>query len=408
MTIVRNFSPSSAASSTPADGSVTNVKVATNAAISADKLVDGTTNKIMTSGERTKLVGIAAGATVYFDENAQDAAASLLTSGAHSGISFAYDDTNNRVNATVTSGGGGPATGGTSPVTWETWTGTNGAVWPAQWTTTGTTADIQSNAGRHLTPATANARIDSKLAGEVSDGQLLCKWQMDSTGVQRFVEFHARQADTNNFYSITTDNANTSLYIMSDGNLSVLAGPVAFVPAANTWYWTRFQWAGTRFLARWWADGLSEPTAWSIDATSNTFSVGQVVLASANGSAATARTTSFDDLQVWSYGGSGLATIPASTKTSSYTLVLADAGDAVEVNTASASTLTVPLSSSVSFPIGTVIEIVQLGAGQVTIAGAGGVALRSASGLRLRTQYSVASIRKSGADTWVVSGDVVI
>jgi hypothetical protein len=43
----------------------------------------------------------------YTDEQAQDAAASLLTTGSHTGISFAYDDTLGRVNATVTGGGSG-------------------------------------------------------------------------------------------------------------------------------------------------------------------------------------------------------------------------------------------------------------------------------------------------------------
>jgi len=36
------------------------------------------------------------------NEAAQDAAASLFTSGSHSGISFSYDDQNNRINATAT------------------------------------------------------------------------------------------------------------------------------------------------------------------------------------------------------------------------------------------------------------------------------------------------------------------
>lgn len=39
-------------------------------------------------------------------EQIQDDAASLFTTGAHTGISFAYDDVNNRINATVTVSGG--------------------------------------------------------------------------------------------------------------------------------------------------------------------------------------------------------------------------------------------------------------------------------------------------------------
>src|SRR5262245_45908904 len=38
----------------------------------------------------------------YSDELAQDAAALLFTNGTHSGISFAYDDPNAKLNATVT------------------------------------------------------------------------------------------------------------------------------------------------------------------------------------------------------------------------------------------------------------------------------------------------------------------
>lgn len=54
---------------TPADSSVTDAKVAAGAAINADKLVDGTANKLLTAAERTKLGGVATGATA----NATDA-----------------------------------------------------------------------------------------------------------------------------------------------------------------------------------------------------------------------------------------------------------------------------------------------------------------------------------------------
>ena len=43
----------------------------------------------------------------YSDEKAQDAVAGSLTTGNHTGISFTYDDTTGRINATVTGGGGG-------------------------------------------------------------------------------------------------------------------------------------------------------------------------------------------------------------------------------------------------------------------------------------------------------------
>ena len=52
-------------------------------------------------GDNTWAVPSVSGGGTYTDEQAQDAAAALLTGGSHSGISFTYDDTGNKVNATV-------------------------------------------------------------------------------------------------------------------------------------------------------------------------------------------------------------------------------------------------------------------------------------------------------------------
>lgn len=102
------------------------------------------------------------------------------------------------------------------------------------------------------------------------------------------------------------------------------------------------------------------------------------------------------------------ATVVASTKTTSYTLVLADAGTVIEMNSASATNLTVPPNSSVAFPVGTVIEAGRLGAGSVTLVAGGGVTIRVPTGasLILRAQYSTVGLRKRAADEWVASGDL--
>lgn len=54
----------------PIAGSVTNASMAVGAAISSDKLADGTTNGVYTLAERTKLAGIATGATNYTNATA--------------------------------------------------------------------------------------------------------------------------------------------------------------------------------------------------------------------------------------------------------------------------------------------------------------------------------------------------
>lgn len=96
-----------------------------------------------------------------------------------------------------------------------------------------------------------------------------------------------------------------------------------------------------------------------------------------------------------------------TAKTASYTLVLTDAGTTIRMNLAGANNLTVPLNSSVAFPIGTVISIRQTGAGQTTIVATGGVTLISSSGtLTLRAQGSLATLTKDASDTWYVDGDL--
>lgn len=94
-------------------------------------------------------------------------------------------------------------------------------------------------------------------------------------------------------------------------------------------------------------------------------------------------------------------------KTSSYTLSNLNERDSViEMGSASALTLTIPADSSVNFPVGTSLDILQTGAGQVTIAGAGGVTVNATPGLKMRTQWSGATLFKRGADLWVVYGDL--
>lgn len=89
----------------------------------------------------------------------------------------------------------------------------------------------------------------------------------------------------------------------------------------------------------------------------------------------------------------------------SYTLVLADAGKLVEISNASANNLTVPLNSSVAYPVGTQINILQTGAGQTTVVATGGVTINATPGLKLRAQWSSATLIKRATDTWVLIGD---
>jgi len=102
-----------------------------------------------------------------------------------------------------------------------------------------------------------------------------------------------------------------------------------------------------------------------------------------------------------------LTEINAQTGTT-YTLVLADRAKVVTMNNAGANTLTIPTNSSVAFSVGTVINVIQLGAGTTTISGDTGVTVNgvSAGSGDINTQYNGASLLKIATDTWVASGDI--
>jgi hypothetical protein len=102
------------------------------------------------------------------------------------------------------------------------------------------------------------------------------------------------------------------------------------------------------------------------------------------------------------------APIPVTAQTASYTLVLADAGTFITFNVAGAHNLTVPLNSSVAFPIGSWIDFQQIGAGQTTVVATGGVTITStpSTALKLSSQYSAARLFKRAADIWSLIGDI--
>jgi len=78
----------------------------------------------------------------------------------------------------------------------------------------------------------------------------------------------------------------------------------------------------------------------------------------------------------------------------------------IEMSHTSTNTLTIPPESSVNFPIGTQIMVLQTNAGQTTIAAGSGVSAHATPGLKLRDQYSMATLIKRGSDTWIVTGDL--
>jgi hypothetical protein len=96
-----------------------------------------------------------------------------------------------------------------------------------------------------------------------------------------------------------------------------------------------------------------------------------------------------------------------------YTFVLADANNKlVTASNAAAQTYSIPTNANVAYPVGTQLNIIAIGAGQVTINAvtSGTTTVLSNGGTaaspKLRVQYSSATCIKVATDTWYVIGDI--
>ena len=100
-------------------------------------------------------------------------------------------------------------------------------------------------------------------------------------------------------------------------------------------------------------------------------------------------------------------TINAQTGTP-YTLALADRGQTVTMDNASANTVTIPTNASVAFAVGSVVTVIQKGAGVTTIAGATGVTVNgvSAGSGDMSAQWQGVAVMKIATDEWIVSGAI--
>jgi hypothetical protein len=85
----------------------------------------------------------------------------------------------------------------------------------------------------------------------------------------------------------------------------------------------------------------------------------------------------------------------------------------IEANSSSDITLTIPLNSATAFPVGTSIDVVRVGTGNLIIAGSAGVTINATpqnatNQAKLRAQWSSATLLKRGTDSWIVMGDLSV
>lgn len=147
------------------------------------------------------------------------------------------------------------------------------------------------------------------------------------------------------------------------------------------------------------ADYISDTTQTALNAKQGTLTL------TTTGTSGAATLVS-NTLNIPQYSG-GSSLVVTNRQTASYTLVLTDADKLVEMNVATANNLTIPLNSTVAFPIGTKIDIVQYGAGQTTFVPISGVTIRSSnSWLKMNARYGAATLTKIATDEWYLWGNL--
>lgn len=95
------------------------------------------------------------------------------------------------------------------------------------------------------------------------------------------------------------------------------------------------------------------------------------------------------------------------SKTASYTAEITDAGKTINMDVATANTVTIPPNSSVPFPIGSRFDIIQTNAGQTSLVAGVGVTIYSKnSNKKIAARYSGCTIFKTDTNAWVLIGDL--
>lgn len=75
----------------------------------------------------------------------------------------------------------------------------------------------------------------------------------------------------------------------------------------------------------------------------------------------------------------------------------------LEVNSTSDTTITVPTNAAAAFPVGTKIEVFQVGTGIPTVTAASGVTFQPTGSVPVPGQYKSVFLRKRATNTWAIA-----
>lgn len=199
------------------------------------------------------------------------------------------------------------ATVTTSGVTYgsETWTGANGAAWPAQWvegqTGSSAAATIQGNKGRLASGTqggeSSASRISRRLSSAAAiDYDVSGTWTPDSNDPYAAVGVRCDDAlDFQSGYYLNLNKSGTiTLSAWNGWTETAVLGSITFAASSGTTYGFRVRAIGNSIKARVWSG--SEPVnTWDVDVTDSTITTaGRVGLTVVAGTAAVAHSVDFD------------------------------------------------------------------------------------------------------------------
>ena len=212
----------------------------------------------------------------------------------------------------------------------ESWTGADGAAWPAQWvagqTGSGAAATIQSNRGRLASGAqgaySGASRISRRLnITAVADVEISGVWRPDAAEPYGAVAVRADNAiDSGTGYYLDLNKSGTLALSVKVGFVSTTLATISFTAASNTSYGFRLRAVGSSIKARVWSG--TEPTSWQIDLTNAAVTgTGAVGLTVVGGNATTAHAIDFDDILVTNgqSGPSGTVAVSGAVTASAVT-----------------------------------------------------------------------------------------
>lgn len=315
------------------------------------------------TGLQSALDAKAATNAIPTTEQLQDLVAAMFQGGTHTNASVTYDD----AAGTLSVG----ASGGGTPMTQEQVEDFVGALIQVQGTGLTITYDDANNALRiglaaeSYTTAEKNklAAIAAGATANSTDATLLAR--ANHTGTQAIATVSGLQA------ALDAKAASTHTHAWGD----ITGKPTAFTAAAHS-------------------HSISEVTGL------------QSALDAKVGAVHTHALTDVTGLQAALDAKANLTPSITFGNTTSYTLVLADAGRIVTRNNAAASTLTIPADATTNFPAGTTIIVQQTGSGTATVVGAAGVTVNGvvAGSVEVPGRWQALTLVKHTANYWVVSG----